>query len=127
MIPDLMKATENYGYFRIMDKSTREDGYGGYADVYSVGARFEGVLFLNDSIEAQIAMSQGVKGVYTLSYDKALRLPWHTVFCKDDDRSKVYRVTSKDESSTPSTSNIHIRSVNCEEWEIPKNGQSAGS
>lgn len=119
MIPELMKETEGYGFFRIMNKSTEEDGYGGYVDTYTIGAKFEGALFLNDSINAQVAMSQGVTGVYTLIYNKVLRLPWHTVFCKDDDHNQVFRVTSKDEQATPSSSDLDMRTVNCEEWEIP--------
>lgn len=127
MIPELMRTTEGYGFFRIMDKSTQKDGYGGYIDVYTVGEKFDAVLTLNDSINAQVAMAQGVTGVYKLTYDKSLRLPWHTVFCEDSDRSKVYRVTSKDEKSTPGKSNMNLRTVNCEEWEIPDDEQSAGS
>lgn len=118
-LPDLMKETEGYGYFRILDKTTQEDGYGGYIDTYAVGARFEGVLVLDDSINAQAAMAQGVTGVYTLTYDKALRLPWHTVFCKDEDHNQVFRVTSKDEKSTPSSSSLRMRDVKCEEWVLP--------
>lgn len=119
MVPELMKSTEGYGYFRIMNKSTDPDGYGGFIDHYTVGAKFDAVLVLNDSINAQAAMAQGVTGVYKLTYDKALRLPWHTVFCADDDHSRVYRVTSKDQKATPGKSNLNIRTVNCEEWEIP--------
>lgn len=119
MIPELMKTTEGYGIFRILNKSTEKDGYGGFVDTYTLGASFEAVLTLNDSINAQVAMAQGVTGVYKLTYDKALRLPWHTVFCDDDDHNRVYRVTSKDEKSTPGKSNLNLRTVNCEEWEIP--------
>ena len=79
MIPELMKTAEGYGFFCIMNKSTEKDGYGGYIDTYTFGAKFEAVLTLNDSINAQAAMAQGVTGVYKLTYEKALRLPWHTV------------------------------------------------
>ena len=127
MIPELMKETEGYGRFQILNVSKQDDGYGGYKDTYSPGATFEGVLFLNDSINAQAAMSQGVTGVYTLTYNKELRLPWHTVFCKETDSSRTYRVTSKDEQSSPGSSNLDMRVVNCEEWEIPTNGQPTGS
>lgn len=116
MIPDLLKATENYGVFTILNKSTVSDGYGGYYDQYTAGATFEGVLSLDDSIQAQQAMSQGVTGVYTLTCEKSLHLPWHTVIRKGD---QTYRVTSKDENSTPTSSPLGMRVVKCEEWVIP--------
>lgn len=131
MMQPLMKESEGYGFFRIINRSTESDGYGGFIDTYTMGAKFEGVLVLNDSINAQVAMSQGVTGVYKLFYDKSLRIPWHTVFCKDEDNSRVFRVTSKDEKSTPSSSSMDLRYVLCEEWEIPgevsTNEQSTGS
>lgn len=127
MMQPLMLETEGHGFFRIINRSTEADGYGGFVDTYTIGAKFEGVLVLNDSINAQVAMSQGVTGVYKLIYDKSLRIHWHTVFCKDEDHDRVFRVTSKDEKSTPSSSSMDLRYVLCEEWEIPTYGQSAGS
>ena len=118
-LPSLMRETEGYGFFRILDRVTREDGVGGYYSTYAIGAKFEGVLVLDDSIDAQEAMAQGITGVYTMTYDKALRLPWHTVFCKDDDRNEVFRVVSRDEKSTPSGSRLDLRIVKCEEWSLP--------
>lgn len=117
MIPVLMQNSEGYGQFTILDKITRNDGYGGTVDTYEDGADFYGVMVLDDSINAQKAESEGVTGVYTLNYDKALRLPWHTVLRGADGRT--YRVTSRDEKSTPSSSPLNLRQVKCEEWELP--------
>lgn len=120
-LPVLMQNSEGYGTYILMEKRQTEDGYGGYKDVYSDGLQFEGVLTLDDSIQAQRAEAEGVTGVYTLTYDKGLRLPWHTVFRKKGS-TETYRVTSKDEQSTPSSSALALRNVRCEEWEIPSNG-----
>lgn len=79
-LPILMKANENYGEFEFINESTLDDGYGGYTQGYTVGASFDAVLVLDDSVQAQRAEQDGVKGVYTLTTDKAVPLPWHKIF-----------------------------------------------
>lgn len=123
--PDLLKANENYGEYQIWNVAIVDDGYGGYRDDWTAGATFEGVLVLDDSINAQIAEQQGVKGLYTLTFDKALHLPWHTVFNRKGTNS-FYRVTSRDENATPSSSMLDMRTVKCEEYEIPSGGATNG-
>ena len=115
-LPQFMQTFDEYGEFIIMNLAIVEDGYGGHTEAYTPGAHFMGVLMLDSSIQAQVAEAQGVKGLYTLTYDKTLRLPWHTVFCKANNTSEMFRVTSKDEKSTPKSSSLDIRQVNAEEW-----------
>lgn len=117
-LPIFLKSFEGFGVFELMDPVTASDGYGGYHSTYRPGARFEAVLTLDDSIQAQTAEAEGVTGVYTVTYDKALHLPWHTVFRKADKPSEVFRVTSKDERSTPGTTSIDMRQVTAEEWTL---------
>ncbi len=117
MFPPLIRKNENFGEFQIYDHITADDGYGGYIDTYVPGATFEGVLVLNDSINAQVAEQQGVTGVYTLTFEKILKLPWHTVFRSLKD-SVYYRVTSKDELATPSGASFDLRQVNVEEYKM---------
>ena len=121
-LPYFLTVQENYKSFQILNYVQENDPYGGYIDRYEPGATFDAVLKLDDSVIAQQAQAQGVKGVYTLTYDKALRLPWHTVFREADEPSKTYRVTSKDENATPSISTLDLRQVKVEEWVIPDNG-----
>ena len=121
-LPSLLKANENYGEFQIYDAITENDGYGGYKTTYTPGAVFEGVLVLDDSINAQIAGKQGVTGVYTLTVEKILRIPWHTVFRKISGENLVgnfFRVTGKDDKATPKSAGIDMRTVNVEEYELP--------
>lgn len=113
-LPYFLTQFEGYGTFVILDKTTRDDGYGGYIDTYADGAEFDAVMQLDDSIEAQRAEKEGVTGVYTLTYDKRLRLPWHTVF-KKKGTTEYFRVTSKDETSTPNSSALDMRKVRVEE------------
>lgn len=129
-LPDFMKDFDDYGTFQIFDYVTRNDGYGGQlVPTYIPGATFQGVLILNNSINAQSAQKQGVTGVYTLSIDKTMRLPWHTIFQKlilDEDgavigHGSVYRVTTKDDNSAPKSASLSMqfRQVICEEWKLP--------
>lgn len=120
MLPKLMQASEGYGTFNVLNFTIVDDPLGGYSKSYSIGATFEGVLTLDDSINAQLAEKNGVTGVYTLTTDKEFRLPWHTVFCEDGNTNKAYRVTTKDENSTPNTTPLNLRQVRAEEYDISK-------
>ena len=120
MLPKLMQASEGYGTFNVLNFTIVDDPYGGYKKTYSIGATFDGVLHLDDSINAQLAEKDGVTGVYTLTFDKGLKLPWHTVFCIEGNTGKAYRVTSKDENSTPNLSRLNLRQVRAEEYDISK-------
>lgn len=124
MLPSLMQENENYGIFQIFNAITQNDGYGGYVTTYEPGATFDAVLVLDDSLQAQVAEKQGVTGVYTLTYEKVLHLPWHTAFKKISGEKLVgtyFRVTSKDENATPGTSSLNLRYVKCEEF-VPSGG-----
>lgn len=118
-LPDLMKANENYGHFQIYNLITQNDGYGGYISIYTPGATFEGVLVLDDSINARVAEKQGVTGLYQMTFEKELHLPWNTVVRKIDGEKLVgtfFRVTSKDENATPSSTPLNLRKVIMEEY-----------
>jgi len=119
-LPDLMKANENYGHFQIYNLITQNDeNYGGYISTYVPGATFEGVLVLDDSINARVAEKQGVTGLYQMTFEKELHLPWNTVVRKIDGEKLVgtfFRVTSKDENATPSSTPLNLRKVIMEEY-----------
>ena len=119
-LPKIMQTSEGYSDFNILNKTVEDDGYGGHNEYYSIGATFDGVLVLNNSIEAQRAEKEGVTGLYTLTVEKKYRLPWHTVFAKSGDMSQTYRVTTKDDNSTPDTTTLNLRTVNVEEYDITK-------
>lgn len=125
MLPSLMQENENYGKFQIFNAITQNDGYGGYVTTYEPGATFDAVLVLDDSLQAQVAEKQGVTGVYTLTYEKALSLPWHTVIKKISGEKLVgmyFRVTSKDENATPKSSSLNLRKAQCEEFVLTSGG-----
>lgn len=118
MLPDLMREFESYGEYQIYNlEEGEDDGFGGYSEIYTPGETFEGVLILDDSLNAQIAEKQEVKGVYTLTFDKDTRLPFHTVI-KSLITGQFFRVVSKDEQSTPINASFDFRQVKCEEADI---------
>lgn len=118
MIPDLIKQFDGYGTQVILNMAIENDGEGGLVTVWTEGARFDAAVMLDNSIEMRTAQAQGVKGNYTVTTAKPIRLPWHTVFRRLSD-GQVFRVTSHDEIAAPATSTIQTRIITAEEWELP--------
>lgn len=103
----------------IINKSTVDDGYGGYVTVWTDGANFKGAIVLNNSIEARIAEQQGVTALYTVTTSRALNLQYHDVFRRISD-GKIFRVTSDgDDKKTPASATLDMRQVSAEEWRLP--------
>lgn len=121
MIPDLIKSFDGYGENIILDKTTQNDGEGGVITVWTEGAHFFAAVMLDNSIEMRTAQAQGVQGNYTVTTEKNVRLPWHTVFRRIAD-GQVFRVTSKDEQAVPSGASFQTRIITAEEWELPTDG-----
>lgn len=105
--------------FQMIDKTTVDDGLGGYERVWVDGAVFDAALSFDDSIQAQTAMAAGVKGIYTVTTKRAINLQYHDVFRRISD-GKVFRCTTDgDDNKTPSTAGLDMRSVRAEEWVLP--------
>lgn len=100
-----------------IDKKHTDDGEGGYDVEWIEGARFGAAIVLDRSIRAQVAQSQGVTGVYTVTVSRDVRLGFHEVFKRLSD-GKIFRVTSKDDDETPQSSAINARTFNAEEWQL---------
>lgn len=104
----------------MLDKTTSDDGYGGFVIGWAEGATFQAALVLDDSITAQIAQSQGASGVYTITTSKAINLQFHDVFKRVRD-GKVFRVTTDgDDNRTPDSASLNMRQVRAEEWSTTK-------
>lgn len=117
-VPDLVKQFEQYGEYTIINKAIIDDGRGGYKTTWTDGAHFYAAVILDNSTEMREAMAQGVVGNYTVTFEKEMRLPWHTVFRRESDK-QIFRVVSKDEVSAPANSAIRTRITTAEEWELP--------
>lgn len=102
----------------MLDKRTTEDGYGGFVAQWVEGAGFSAAIVLDDSIQAQQALSQGVTGVYKVTTDPKINLQYRDVFRRIRDR-KVFRVTTDgDDNKTPDSAGLKMRQVRAEEWSV---------
>lgn len=101
------------------DKRTVDDGYGGYKTVYFPGIEFQAAIVLDNSVEAQKALSDESVGIYTITTRKNINLQYHDVFRRVED-GKIFRVTSDgDDKKTPNSAGLNMRQVAAQEWELP--------
>lgn len=112
----LEKAMEDYV---ILNKTTVDDGYGGFVQRYVEGVTIKCAVQFNNSIEAKEAEAQGVSSVYTLTTKRNINLQYHDVLRRVRD-GKIFRITSDgDDLFTPASASLDMRNVSAEEWELP--------
>lgn len=100
------------------DKISMPDGYGGFDVQYKDGAEFDAAITFDNSIQAKIAESQGVKGVYKVTTKRNINLQFHDIFKRLSD-DKIFRVTSDgDDVLTPNSATLDMRQVSAEEWKL---------
>lgn len=110
--------SEAYESVTMLDKSTIEDGLGGYESVYKDGAAFSAAIVLDSSMQARIAQKDGVTALYTVTTNKSITLKFHDIFRRESD-GKIFRVTSDgDDKKTPPTATLDMRQVSAEEWKL---------
>ena len=106
----------------IMDKVTRDDGYGGVVTEYTEGAPFSAAIAFDDSIMARIASAQGVTDLYTVTTRKNIVLRAQDVFKRVSD-GKMLQVTSNgDDNATPDSASLDMRVVSAKEFKTKKKG-----
>jgi hypothetical protein len=106
----------------LLDRKTEPDGRGGIIYTYTEGAEFDAAIYLENSLEEQIAEKQGVSGIYQVTVSRTVRLEYHTIFKRLSD-GKTFRVTSKDEKKSPASSSLDMRVVRAEEYDLPADGE----
>lgn len=104
-----------------MNESIESDGRGGYYTTWVPGAEFIAGFELQNSLNEAVAQSQGVKGIYRVTTPRGIRLEYHKVFKRLSD-NRLFRVESKDDSSTPASAGLDMRVVRADEWEMPLDG-----
>ena len=103
----------------VVDKTTVNDGYGGYTVVWKDGATIKGALAIASESEVTVAGAMGERVTHTMLIDKSIILEYHSVLRRKRD-GKTFRVTSRGaENHTPDSSTLNKRKISCEEWEIP--------
>ena len=104
----------------ILDKKRVPDGEGGFITEWTEGAEFKAAIVFNTSMEARLAEKQGVTSLYTVTISRNAMLEYHDVFRRLKD-GKIFRVTSDgDDSYTPASTDLDMRQVTCEEYQLPK-------
>lgn len=104
--------------FEILDRTTREDGYGGIITAYVAGAKFQAVAVFNNSTEARVAAVQGAIDRYRITTRKSVILQYHDVIRRLSD-SKIFRVTTDgDDVKTPPSASLNMRQVDAQEWKL---------
>lgn len=99
----------------MIDKTTVNDGYGGFKSVWAEGARFQAFCRVDTSMEARTAEAQGVTSLYTVITPENITLQYHDIFRRLSD-GKLFRVTSDgDDFKVPSFSTIRAWAVTAEE------------
>lgn len=110
---------EYFEPFAMIDRTTVEDGYGGYISTYTEGAKFQAAATFNNSTDARIAAVQGAVDRYKITTRKAINLQYHDVIKRLSD-NKIFRVTTDgDDVKTPPSASLNMRQVDAEEWELP--------
>lgn len=104
--------TDYFETFVMQDWKSAPDGFGGLTWELTDGAEFQAGINTNSSNEAQIAMQNGMKTIYTIVHPITLTL-------EKDDRVKrkkdgrIYRITSAD-MTTPGVAQVQYSQVTAE-------------
>lgn len=105
--------------FYRMTPTETPDGEGGFTKSYVQGAAVSVALFVNQSLEAQKAMAQGVRSIYTLNFDKSITLAYDEYIKRASD-SAIFRITSDpSDNETPSVTDLGRRTATAEKTRLP--------
>lgn len=109
---------DSFEDFTVINKALMPDGYGGTKTVWTDGAPIKAVAIFDSSMQARIAQSMGVTGVYTITVRKNSELDYHTVLRRESD-GKIFRLTSdSDDKKTPDNAALNMRQYTAEEWTL---------
>ena len=104
--------------FYRMTLTETPDGQGGYNKTFKQGAAVSVALYCDQSLEAQKAMAQGVKSIYTLNFDKSLTLAYDEYLKRAKDNT-YFRITSRPaDNESPSVTTLNRRTATAERTEL---------
>lgn len=102
----------------MMDKTTVNDGMGGFTPTWVRGATFDAFVRKETAPELVVAEKQGVKETFTVVVPIGTPLEYHDVFMRLSDNA-VFRLTSNvQDDAAPGASTVKIAKANCERWEL---------
>ena len=95
------------------------DGQGGYNKTFMQGAAVSVALYCDQSLEAQKAMAQGVRSIYTLNFDKSITLAYDEYIKRASDNA-IFRITSDPaDNETPTVTDLDRRTATAERTRLP--------
>jgi hypothetical protein len=99
---------------QFIDKTTGRDTYGGVIRVWKPGAEFDAAIVLDNSTEARIAASEGVKNLYTVTARRNIPLESGQILQRL--KSGMYlRLTSDGtDAKTPKSAGLDMRQASAE-------------
>lgn len=104
-------------FYRMIPTET-DDGQGGRTRTFVQGAAVSVALYCNQSLEAQKALAQGVKGIYTLNFAKTLTLAYDEYLKRAKDNT-YFRITSRPaDNESPSVTTLNRRTATAERTEL---------
>lgn len=103
----------------MVDRKTASDGLGGFGEIFTDGAVFQGAITTNQSMETRIAQAQGVTSVYTIITPKNVSIRFNDIVKRKKDNT-YYRITSNPlDMETPLVANISYYQMTAENFILP--------
>ncbi len=93
------------------------DGAGGKNTTYSVGGLIHAVVRKDSTTEKQFMEKECTNEQYTFLVDKEESFFFQEILRRDRD-GQAFRVTDPIGRSTPGCSDLDMRAIRCEKWEL---------
>ena len=119
---DLMKSQLTNCVF--LNKSTVDDGYGGYKNEWHYGATFGAVIIEDTSTQAIVAGIERNTDFVGVKVRSDVPLEIGSVFVRIEDM-KMFKIR-KDGLKSPSISDMGFKTMNAESWELPSDETIVG-
>ena len=104
--------------FYRMTPTETNDGAGGRIRTFVQGAAVSVALYCNQSLEAQKALAQGVRGIYTMNFANTLTLAYDEYLKRAKDNT-IFRITSLPaDNESPSVTTLNRRTATAERTEL---------
>lgn len=99
---------------RILDTVTRPDGFGGYDEAYTEGAEIMAAITLKSSTEAQIAYQTGIKRLYVVVTEEAVKLKQGMRIRRVQDGLTLRITSNASDFTAPQMAGIRMAQVTAE-------------
>ena len=102
----------------LLEKQRVPDGEGGWSTQWVEGLEFQAAITHDNTLEARVAESEGMRATYTITTEASMPLDFHDVLRRTRD-GQVFRVTSDgSDRVTPATATFQVTQVSAEEWAL---------